>query len=50
MNNHTIFFYATLGDISQPAFGGGEVGNRRTLGLLKQIGYNVVAIPKYSRN
>lgn len=50
MNNHTIFFYATLGDISQPAFGGGEVGNRRTLGLLKQIGYNVVAIPKYARN
>lgn len=49
MNNQTIYFYATLGDMSQPAFGGGEVGNRRTLGLLKQIGYNVVPIPKYAR-
>lgn len=49
MNNPTIYFYATLGDLSQPAFGGGEVGNRRTLELLKQIGYKVVPIPKYAR-
>ena len=49
MNKNTIYFYATLGDMSKPAFGGGEVGNRRTLHLLKQIGYNVVPIPKYER-
>lgn len=48
MNNHTIYFYATLGDMSKPAFGGGEVGNRRTLALFKQMGYNVVPIPKYA--
>lgn len=50
MNNCTIYFYATLGDMSQPAFGGGEVGNRRTLGLLRHIGYKVVPISKYARN
>lgn len=50
MNNRTIYFYATLGNMSQPAFGGGEVGNRRTLRLLNQIGYKVVAIPKYARS
>lgn len=49
MNKQTIYFYATLGDLSKPAFGGGEVGNRRTLSLLKQIGYNVVPIPKYKQ-
>lgn len=50
MNNRTIYFYATLGNMSQSAFGGGEVGNRRTLRLLNQIGYKVVAIPKYARS
>ena len=50
MNNCTIYFYATLGDMTRPAFGGGEVGNRRTIGLLKQIGYKVVPIPKYARS
>lgn len=45
----TIYFYATLGDMSQPAFGGGETGNRRTLALLRELGYNVIPIPKYGR-
>ena len=30
-------------------FGGGEVGNRRTLALLKKLNYDIVLIPKYIR-
>lgn len=46
---YRIYFFANLGNMKQTPYGGGEVGNRRTLKLLRQIGYDVVVIPKYDR-
>lgn len=44
-----IYFFANFGDWSKIPFGGGEVGNRRTLALLKKLNYDIVLIPKYIR-
>ena len=40
-------FYAKVGDLNQKPYGGGEVGNRRTLKMLQEIGYDVRLIPRY---
>ena len=42
-----VYFYAKVGDLSQKPYGGGEVGNRRTLKMLQEIGYDVRLIPRY---
>ena len=44
-----IYFYANFGDWNKVPYGGGEVGNRRTLKILQQAGFKVIAIPKYLR-
>ena len=44
-----IYFFANFGDWNKVPYGGGEVGNRRTLNLLKKAGFDVVTIPKYLR-
>lgn len=44
-----IYFFANFGDWSKIPFGGGEVGNRRTLALLRKLNYDIVLIPKYIR-
>ena len=44
-----IYFFANFGDWNKVPFGGGEVGNRRTLTLLKKLNYDIVLIPKYIR-
>ena len=44
-----IYFFANFGDWNKLPFGGGEVGNRRTLDLFKKGGFEVVPIPKYLR-
>lgn len=44
-----IYFYANLGDLSKPGYGGGEEGNRRTLSILKSSEFETVIIPKYKR-
>lgn len=43
-----IYYYANCGKMEKIPFGGGEVGNRRTLTLFRKIGYEVVHIEKYS--
>lgn len=40
--------FANFGKWKKIPFGGGEVGNRRTLHLLKKTGFQVVAISKYN--
>lgn len=42
-----VFFYAKVGDLNQKPYGGGEVGNRRTLEMLRELGYNVKLVPRY---
>lgn len=42
-----IYFYANLGDLSKPGYGGGEEGNRRTLSILNNSPFEAVIIPKY---
>ena len=44
-----IYFFANFGDWDKVPYGGGEVGNRRTLSFLKEGHFNVIAIPKYLR-
>lgn len=46
---NNIYFFANFGNMRKLPFGGGEVGNRRTLAFLKESSYNVIPIPKYSR-
>ena len=46
---YRIYFFANFGDWSKLPFGGGEVGNRRTLSFLHQGDFEVVTIPKYLR-
>ena len=43
----TIYFFAKVGCISKKAFGGGEIGNRKTINMRKELGYNVQLIPRY---
>lgn len=47
--NNRIYMFANFGDWHKQPYGGGEVGNRRTLSLLKKAGYDVKLIEKYKR-
>lgn len=42
-----IYFFANFGDWSKQPYGGGEVGNRRTLELLRQTDYDIIPIESY---
>ena len=42
-----IYFFAKVGDLKQIPYGGGEVGNRRTIQILKELGYEVHLISRY---
>lgn len=42
-----IYFFANFGDWNKLPLGGGEVGNRKTLKLLKEMNLEVKLIPKY---
>lgn len=42
-----IYFFAKVGDLNAYPYGGGEVGNRRTMNLFKELGYNIILIPRY---
>lgn len=42
--NNTIYMYATLPKKGKIPFGGGEVGNMRTVRMLRQAGYKVVTM------
>ena len=44
-----IYFFANFGNWSHQPYGGGEIGNRRTLGMMRQAGYDVYLIEKYNR-
>lgn len=44
MNNKTIYMYASFPKKGQAPFGGGEVGNMRTVRMLREAGYDVVTI------
>ncbi len=44
MKEMRIYFYASLPKEGQPPFGGGEVGNLRTLKMLRNAGYEVICI------
>ena len=47
--DNRIYFFANFGDWNKQPYGGGEVGNRRTLSLLKDCGYDIYLIEKYKR-
>lgn len=49
MLKHRIYFFANFGDWKQQPYGGGEIGNRRTLSMMKRAGYEVRLIEKYNR-
>ena len=42
-----IYHFAKFGNLSEKHYGGGEVGNRRTMQMLKELGYDVVLIHRY---
>lgn len=44
MNKKKVYMYATLPKNGQTPFGGGEVGNMRTVRMLRDAGYDVVTI------
>ena len=44
-----IYFFANFGNWSRQPYGGGEIGNRRTLGMMRRAGYDVRLIEKYNR-
>lgn len=44
-----IYFFANFGHWDRQPYGGGEIGNRRTLGMMRQAGYEVHLIEKYNR-
>lgn len=43
----TIYFFAKVGNILEKPYGGGEMGNRRTMDMFNELGYNVHLIPRY---
>lgn len=47
--NPRVYFYANIGDLTKPGYGGGEEGNRRTLHILKSSDIDVITIPKYTK-
>lgn len=44
-----IYFFACFGDWDKVPYGGGEQGNRRTLQLMRDAGYEVTTISKYTK-
>lgn len=48
MSKKRIYLYANFGPWNRQPYGGGEVGNRRTLALLRKTDYEVVPISKYT--
>lgn len=44
-----IYFFANFGNCNRQPYGGGEIGNRRTLGMMRKAGYDVRLIEKYNR-
>ncbi len=44
-----IYFFACFGDWDKVPYGGGEQGNRRTLQLMRNAGYEVTTISKYTK-
>ena len=44
-----LYFFANFGDWSKQPYGGGEVGNRRTLALLRKYKFKIILIEKYKR-
>lgn len=44
-----IYFFANFGNWNRQPYGGGEIGNRRTLNMMRRAGYNVYLIEKYNR-
>ena len=44
MNNKKVYMYATLPKKGHAPFGGGEVGNMRTVRMLREAGYDVMTI------
>ena len=47
--SNRIYLFANFGDWNKQPYGGGEVGNRRTLALLRKGGFDVRVIEKYQR-
>lgn len=43
----TIYFFAKVGNLKEKPYGGGEVGNRRTMALQKELGYKTYLISRY---
>ena len=46
-NKNRIYFFADFGNFKVRPRGGGEAGNRKTLQLLRTLGFDVIIIPKY---
>ncbi len=46
----TVYFTGSLPHKGEPPFGGGEVGNARTVGMLRSFGYKVVTVRKRRSN
>ena len=44
-----IYFFANFGNWNRQPYGGGEIGNRRTLEMMRKAGYDVRLIEKYNR-
>lgn len=44
-----IYFFANFGNWSRQPYGGGEIGNRRTLVMMRRAGYDVHLVEKYNR-
>ena len=44
-----IYFFANFGNWKRQPYGGGEIGNRRTLQMMLRAGYDVHLIEKYNR-
>lgn len=42
-----IYHFAKFGKLNEKPYGGGEVGNRRTMQMLKELGYEVILIHRY---
>lgn len=42
-----VYFFAKVGNLKKIPYGGGEVGNRRTMQMLKELGYGVRLISRY---
>lgn len=47
MNKYRIYFYGALAKKGQLPYGGGQVGNAKTIQLYKRLGIDMRVIPKY---